>query len=163
MISYAPPAWSPEWFNDGMFATGISLVCTAVAVWLILELHQRAVINQESIILRFDVGSWIPIITKYYYAMFIVVGILAFPLGVWFSPSQSQDHTNPMSLSIDSHRKTAIAQRDDLIPLLSDQSDVVIPLTPERLIDIARTQTTRDAMSYKGALIHFQGNRVEYP
>ena len=147
----------PEWLNNAIFLASLIIIIEAISMLGILQLHQRATNN------GYKVSGHLARIVNYQYKIFFVSAVIAFIAGAFLFPPKSNDLGKHMPVLVDNHRDTAIAsvEEDSMLSPPSDPTSVVIPLTPARLFEIARTQTRRDAMSHKGSLIHFQGTVLD--
>ena len=149
---------TPKWLIDLLFVLCWVLVAGSVLMFGVSILNRHLMTTgQSASIFGLRVGGWLPLILNYEFKILsmltslVLIVVILIPLSLLISPSEPE--------SIDNHRNTAISpvEVDGTVSPLSDRTNVVIPLTPTRLFEIARTQTTRDAMSYKGTVINLQG------
>ena len=152
MQIFGPPSFFPEWLNDGISSASVAVLVLAVSFLILLILNQRA------------------IIIKYGYIALFGVAVLAFAMGVFFSETESDDLAKRAPLPVDSHRNTTTTQVDlKLTPRQKPDHKIIVnipdklktrvftPRTPKELMNIAKTETKRDAMRHKGAWIHVEG------
>ena len=140
----------PEWLNNAIFLASFIIIIVAASMLGILQLHQRATNNQDVVIFGDKVSGHLARIVNYQYKILFVSAVVAFTAGAFIFPPKSNDLGKHMPVL-----------EDGMLSPPSDPTSVVIPLTPARLFEIARTQTRRDAMSHKGSLIHFQGTVLD--
>lgn len=141
-----PPSFSPEWLNDALSTMFLFLILISLGLLGVLHFHKNSKI------------------AKQVYPILIVVAVLGFATGAFLSSQYTPENkivlkaTDPVK--IDKVAKTPPPQKNKVkTPTATKPTPqrVFTPRTPKELMDIAETETERDANKHKGAWVNIEG------
>ena len=139
------PSFLPVILNDALSTMFLFLVIASLGSLLISHFNQN--LNN-----------------KYIYSSLVLVAVLGFFTGALFSQTNGQTlGENVVSKTPESVKDNVprITPKNHISTSKSSTQRVFTPRTPKELMDIAETETERDAMKHKGTWINVEGSVVD--